>query len=174
MKEIPLLLIGLLCVSCATNQTSQKYRGVGSRDSKGHPVGSWTLYHWNSSLFAKGLFKNENPQGKWEFYDSTHTHVADLNFKNGALDGRYRFYYSGFSGAESKGKIKTIGSANAGRLQGAFTRYGPDGNVVVDYLSDGTQINVVKIGTKEEAAFQFHADASYLDTFFRALASATE
>jgi antitoxin component YwqK of YwqJK toxin-antitoxin module len=122
---------------------------------------------------GKGEFRNGNPVGVWSFYDSSGVKIATLPYRNGVLHGEYRFFYTGFNSAATRGLLKTIGHAKDGSLVGHFTRFGPDGTKASEYDFDGRQVTLVQAGSKSEAETQIAADARFLDTIFRAQASAT-
>ncbi len=174
-KYILALMAILFCASCATVFLPPEYRGEGVRDSEGRPDGAWTLYHSaNNSVMGKGSFSNGSPAGKWTFYDSAGTRIAELNFKDDSLNGSYNLYYGSFGYSKSKGRIKTIGSADNGVLKGRFRRFEPDGNLIVDYTTNEGRDLIVNVGTEREAIFQLKADYEYLDVIFKSFAIATE
>lgn len=137
-------------------------------------MGTWSLFHdANGSLMAKGAFRNGNPVGIWNFYDSTGVRIAMLPYRDGSLDGEYRLFYSGFDASKVKSHPKTVGHAKDGILVGHFIRFGPDGGRISEYDFDGKQVTNVQVGSKNEAETQIAADTRFLDTIFRAQASAT-
>ncbi|MBD3671245.1 MAG: hypothetical protein HUJ29_10760 [Gammaproteobacteria bacterium] len=130
---------------------------------EGFAIGNWELFaKANKSIFAKGKYINGLPDGLWTLWDTGGTKNAEFLFANGKLHGEYRLFYSSFT-PEVSGKLKTIGSAYEGILEGTFKRYNPDGSTLVEYTAKSESVVNVSTGDRYTATKQLSADRRYID-----------
>jgi hypothetical protein len=166
----PIALFIVFTLGCApilqtsASRDSQHY-GIGQRDIEGKATGEWKLYaKANKSLFGEGRYVNGMPDGTWTLWDTGGTKNAELHFNNGVLNGEYRLFYSSFS-PEAAGKLKTIGHANQGLLDGVFRRYNADGTSFVEYSAMDESVSDVSVGSFNNANGQLSADRNLLDLY---------
>lgn len=173
MNKAFLLLPLLLLASCSTSSLNYNdHSGAGDLDDGGRALGNWTLFSDNNnSVFAKGSYLDGKPHGLWEIWDNAGVKNADLDFDYGQYTGTYTLYYTGYT-PEATGMVKTIGHAHNGEYSGDFTRYNPDGSVLVKYTALNNSVTTVEQGLRLDAEQQLAADMGLLNVYQQAILKA--
>jgi antitoxin component YwqK of YwqJK toxin-antitoxin module len=128
----------------------------------GKPDGSWEIFRADGTLQAKRSFKDGLRDGEWITYDDTgKTPLSEEHYVKGDEDGTWKvFFPSGKlrqqvsfkagkrhgTSAEWNEKGDKLVEANytEGKVDGAATRYLPDGKKIVQTFKDGKFVSETK------------------------------
>lgn len=102
------------------------YAGGGphmqGRYARGRREGAWRAWHENGKPWLEVAFAAGEPTGTWLEYDYTGSKMFEGTYRDGRLEGAWRSFRDG--------EVSGTGTAVAGRLEGAMTARGGDGETL--------------------------------------------
>lgn len=105
---------------------------VRGNNSDGMREGSYTWFHENGKIKAKGFYRNNLLDGVFINYYNDGSIRTEMNFVNGKLDGKHISYYFG-GGKEEEGYYKN------GLKDGIWKYFGHNGTEQTEFIQGKTK-----------------------------------